>query len=172
MPDAGGIRCTGPNPSFPTFDRGCTNTDSCVLVSHVTSCCGSTHLMAINHAERARFDAAEAICDAQYPACGCASFGIELDDGTVVASAQEAVAACVNGQCESKYDGQTFACGPKTCTDVQYCTESSGGPAGSVPSFTCTEDPNCAKDCGSCTVSAGCACNAVTGHVVITCAFP
>jgi hypothetical protein len=127
--------------------------------------------MAVNREERARFDAAEAICDAQYPLCGCASSDIELDDGVVVRTASLAVVECASGNCRSRYAGETFACGTKTCTTAQYCIQQTGGPAGSPTTYGCVDDPNCAKSCAGCSY-AGCACNSVQGHTVVSCAYP
>jgi hypothetical protein len=38
-PGGGDVQCTGTNPSFPTFDKGCASETDCVLVRHTTSCC-------------------------------------------------------------------------------------------------------------------------------------
>src|SRR5204863_674199 len=133
------VRCTGPDPTFPTFEKGCTNDASCVLVRHTTSCCGSQLFMGINHSELARFQAAESICDSQYPACGCASQGADAEDGTLVPWGSENLIAvsCLNGTCLSHYTGKTFPCGTTTCTDQQYCSMFTGGPAGSPISYNC-----------------------------------
>ena len=154
--DAGsGIACWGTTRSFPTFEKGCTNTESCVLVRHQTDCCGGELIMAINHAAVDAFDRAEKICDAQYPACGCAAQGVMAEDGTLVSFGSESliVATCDNGTCLSKYSGQTFTCGPKTCTALDYCSVLSTGGVNSnwscVPLNGCT-DCSCASTSGSC----------------------
>jgi hypothetical protein len=170
--DAGAVRCTGANPTFPTIDKGCSTSADCVVVHHTTSCCGSAILMAINHGDLARFQAAESICDAQYPACGCASFGVDVEDGTVLAPGSEnlVVASCDNMVCRSHYSGKTFACGTQTCTDQQSCTESSGGPAGTPTSYYCNSLGNCKScACVSPSVTAGCTCSDSQGFVMIAC---
>jgi hypothetical protein len=170
--DAGAVRCTGADPTFPTIDKGCSTSADCVVVRHKTSCCGSGLLMGINHGDLARFQAAESICDAQYPACGCASFGVDVEDGTVLPSGSEnlAVASCDNMVCRSHYSGKTFACGTKTCTDQQSCTESSGGPAGTPTSYSCNQLGNCKScACVSPSTTAGCTCSDGQGFVKITC---
>lgn len=136
--DAGSVRCTGGNPTFPSFEKSCNTVADCVVVHHETSCCGSQLIMAINHGELARFQAAESICDKQYPACGCASQGPEAEDGTQLPWGSEnlILAGCDNKICRTHYAGKTFACGPKTCTDQQLCYQFSGGPAGSPTSTT------------------------------------
>lgn len=170
--DGGAVRCTGTDPTFPTFEKGCTNDASCVLVRHTTSCCGSELIMAINHAELARFQSAESVCDAQYPACGCASQGATAEDGTMVPWGSEnlIVASCDNGTCRSHYSGKTFTCGTATCTDQQYCSVFSGGPAGSVPSYNCVFLGGCAS-C-SCVSSTGCTCSEDQGFIRVSCAAP
>jgi hypothetical protein len=166
------VRCTGPDPTFPKFEKGCTNDASCVLVRHTTSCCGSQLFMGINHSELARFQAAESICDSQYPACGCASQGADAEDGTMVPWGSENLIAvsCVNGTCLSHYSGKTFACGTKTCTDQQYCEMVSGGPAGSGTSYYCGFLGGCSS-C-SCVPATGCVCSQDQGFIRVSCAAP
>src|SRR5262249_45697020 len=115
--DAGSVHCVGPNASFPTFDKTCTTVADCTLVGHTTSCCGSGIIMAINKGETARFQAAEAVCDRQYPACGCAAQGVSAEDGSLVPFGSEnlIVASCDNMVCRSHYSGKTYACGTMTC---------------------------------------------------------
>jgi hypothetical protein len=164
--DGGGINCwTG---SFPVFDRGCTSAQSCVLVSHQSNRCGSSAMMAISQTEQARFDRAEATCEAQYLSMptGCYSSQVTLDDGTTIGSASEAIADCVDSKCESRYKGATFPCGSETCTAVQFCYQD---PAG----FACVEDAGCVKSCAGCSSAySACTCNSVEGHTVIICGPP
>jgi hypothetical protein len=173
--DAGTVRCTGANPSFPAFEKSCSTVADCSLVRHMTSCCGSQLYMAINHEDLARFQTAEGVCDAQYPACGCASQGPEAEDGTRVPWGSENlfVASCDNEICRSHYAGKTFACGPKTCTDQQLCNEFSGGPAGSPTSYDCNPLSTC-KSCACMdpNTSAGCRCSESQGFMTISCAAP
>lgn len=167
------VRCTGPDQTFPTFDKGCTNDASCALVRHTTSCCGSQLFMGINHAELARFQAAESICDAQYPACGCASQGADAEDGTMVPWGSENLigVSCVNGTCRSHYTGNTFQCGTSMCTDQQYCSMYTGGPAGSPTTYSC----NYLGGCTSCSCIGGiqfCTCTEDQGFIKVSCAAP
>jgi hypothetical protein len=172
-PDAGAVRCTGTNPTFPTFDKGCTTDTNCALVRHTTSCCGSQLFMGINHGEVARFQAAESICDAQYPACGCASQGASAEDGTLVPWGSEnlIVVSCDNGVCQSHYSGKTFPCGTATCTDQQYCSTFTGGPAGSPTSYNCVYLGGCTS-CSCVGAATGCACNDSQGFITVSCAAP
>jgi hypothetical protein len=168
-----GVRCTGPDLAFPTFEKGCTNDASCALVRHTTSCCGSELFMGINHSEVSRFLAAESICDSQYPSCRCASEGADAEDGTMVPWGSESriVVSCINGTCSSHYSGKTFACSTATCTDLQYCSMVSGGPAGSGISYNCNLLPAGCTSC-SCVSSVGCVCTQDQGFIKVSCAAP
>lgn len=166
------IRCTGSNQTFPTFDKTCTSEANCVLVHHTTSCCGSQLIMAINQSEQARFRSAESICDQQYPACGCASQGPTAEDGTLIPFGSENLvkAACDNGICKSHYGGKTFPCGTATCSDMQYCSSTTGGPAGSPTSSDCVSLGGCTT-C-SCIGRTGCNCSENQGLITVSCAAP
>lgn len=172
---AGGnaISCVGATPHFPEFDRSCSTASDCSLVAHTTSCCGSRLAMSIATSEVSAFNGAEAICEAQYPACGCAAQGVEVEDGTQVGWSWETQvkASCDGGSCKAHYAGTTFSCGTNTCTDKQYCSMSSGGPAGTTPSADCVETA-----CTDCTclkvASAGCSCSVTNGHLVVSCQRP
>lgn len=173
--DPESVRCTRTDPVFPTFDRACNTTADCVLVRHTTSCCGSSLFMAINHTKVARFQAAERICDAQYPACGCASQGASAEDGTLIpwGSENQIVASCDNNVCRSRYSGKTFACGTTTCTDQQVCSKFSGGPAGTPISYSCGQLGSC-KSCACVDLNAtpGCTCSESQGFITFSCAAP
>jgi hypothetical protein len=171
---ASGVRCTGSDRAFPTFDKGCTNDASCVLVRHTTSCCGSQLFMGINHSELSRFQAAESVCDAQYPACGCASQGADAEDGTMVPWGSESriVVSCIGGTCQSHYNGKTFACGTRTCTDQQYCSTFTGGPAGSPTSYNCTFLLGGCTSCSCLNATTACVCSEDQGFLKVSCAAP
>jgi hypothetical protein len=168
----GDVSCTGNNPTFPTFDKSCASDADCVLVRHTTSCCGSELIMAINGSEQARFQTAESICDQQYPKCGCASQGPTAEDGTLIPFGSENLvkASCSNGTCKSHYAGKTFPCGAATCSDLQYCSSMTGGPAGSTPSYSCVALGGCAS-C-SCIGRTGCNCTENQGFITVSCAAP
>jgi len=88
---------------FPTFDRSCTTADDCVAVTHQTDCCGNTRVMGIAAPERSRFDAAEAICRSQYPACGCPAGPPRADDGTVGTFGETPDLTCDSGTCTTSF---------------------------------------------------------------------
>lgn len=165
------IECTGAMPYFPEFDRTCTTDDDCVTVAHQTSCCGSELLMGIRSIEQAAFEAAEATCDQQYPPCGCAAQGVDIEDGTQVpfSSRDQVHASCDAGSCRAHYSGTSFSCGTRRCTEQQYCVQSSGGPVGTPTSYTC--NPSACTDC-SCITMSGCTCSQTDGHLTVTCEYP
>jgi hypothetical protein len=156
---------------FPEFDRTCTTDDDCVAVAHQTSCCGSELVIGVRATEQAAFDAAEATCKQQYPACGCAAQGIDIEDGTQVpfSSRDQVHASCDAGACSAHYSGTSFGCGTRRCTEQQYCVQSSGGPAGTPTSYACS--PTACTDC-SCITMTGCTCSQTDGHLTFTCAYP
>jgi hypothetical protein len=166
---SGGVQCPS---SFPEFDNTCATADDCVLVDHTTSCCGSVLRMSINRSAQSAFDAAEAVCNSQYPACGCAAMGLDVEDGTLIDWSQHdaVVSSCDAGSCVAHYTGVTFACADKRCTAEQICWITMGGPSGSGSSAMCNFSGGC-SDC-SCVGSVGCACSVDGGHVTVTCAAP
>jgi hypothetical protein len=172
-PDGGAISCWGPVRSFPTFDKGCSDDANCTLVRHTTDCCGGQLMMAINHGEVARFNAAETICDAQYPGCGCAAQGVVAEDGTLVPFGSEnlIVAKCDNGQCASKYAGAKFACGTTTCPDLDYCSATVSGVPGGGTSYLCMPLYGCTT-CACLGSSASCQCTQGAVGITVTCYAP
>ena len=166
---SGGVQCPS---SFPEFDETCATAADCVLVDHMTSCCGSVLRMSIRRDAQAAFDAAEAVCESQYPGCGCAAMGLDVEDGTLIDWSQHdaVVSSCDQGSCVAHYSGETFACADKRCTTEQICWITMGGPAGSGSSAMCNFSGGC-TDCG-CVGSVGCACIVDGGHVTVTCAAP
>jgi hypothetical protein len=168
------VQCAADNPTFPEFDKSCSSVDECALVSHTTDCCGSQLRMAINQSEVERFDAAEAVCSAQYPACGCAAQGVSAEDGTLVSwsDVDSIVAECSQGRCQSRVAGDTYACGTATCTSAQYCTVVYGGTPESTPSYSCSPLGGC-SDCDCLAVSAGCDCAVdQQGFIQVACYMP
>ena len=163
----------GPGGTFPTFARGCSSATNCALVQHETNCCGSMLIMGINHGEVTRFADAEKLCESQYPLCGCVSQGIQAEDGTTVPAdmANTIVAECVNMTCRSKYGGKTFACGQKTCTDLQYCSVTIGGAAGTLPTYNCVPMGNCTS-CACLPNSGSCTCLVASDGNTVTCKAP
>src|SRR5262249_39179808 len=59
-------------PPDPPIDKSCLSDTDCTFGLHQTDCCGSGVFTGFNRSEADRFAAAEAICESEYPACGCA----------------------------------------------------------------------------------------------------
>ncbi|HWA75681.1 MAG TPA: hypothetical protein VG937_25270 [Polyangiaceae bacterium] len=162
------VQCTGATPYFPEFNRACAKPEDCLAVAHQTNCCGAQFVSAISANDKPAFDAAEATCEQQYPACGCAAFGVDVEDGTRVDFAwQDKVeVACEARTCKALYSGTSFACGTRRCTEQQYCVQSSGGPAGTPTSYSC--NPTACTDC-SCLTMPDCTCSNTDGHLTFIC---
>ena len=101
-----GVMCTGVQPtSFPAFDDTCAADTDCALVFHQTDCCGNTHADGISASEQKAFAEAEAICQAQYPGCGCPAHTPVADDGGTSWDMTAFSVACVAGQCRTSVAG-------------------------------------------------------------------
>ena len=84
---------------FPTFDKTCAMATDCVTALHMVNCCGTLTAIGINATEKSAFDAAEATCEMQYPACGCAQFPTTTEDGKMSMDDMQIQVGCTNGQC-------------------------------------------------------------------------
>lgn len=71
----------------------------CITVFHTVNCCGGFAALGINAAEKAAFDEAEAVCQMQYPPCGCAAGPTTTEDGKMSTDDTQIQVACTNGQC-------------------------------------------------------------------------
>jgi hypothetical protein len=169
---ASGVQCgAGGTPRFPTFNKDCVSAQDCALVTHLTSCCGDTVVMAISAQLVPAFNAAEATCEAQYPACGCASDIVTVEDGSKfrgVSGAQPVAAFCDNNTCRAKSTQPTFACGDKSClVSGNYCQSYTPAPdAGTIDSCVFTGS---AVACGGFAISPGCTCSMDGGDVFDIC---
>lgn len=94
-----GVDCTAAPPEFPAFDPTCSAPADCVLKFHMVNCCGSMAATGVNQGDSAGFDAAEAVCQSQYPGCGCAAMPTVADDGTTSGDPAAFSVDCVGGQC-------------------------------------------------------------------------
>ena len=94
-----GVDCHLTKPSaFPTFDRTCNAAGDCTAVVHRVDCCGTLVITGIKSSELARFNAAEQLCDPEYPACGCHQSPTMTDTGQTATSTSEPV-ECLTGMC-------------------------------------------------------------------------
>jgi hypothetical protein len=123
------------------LDRSCATDDDCLAVVHTTNCCGAAVWLGIRMTELQSFAALEHICDAGYPACGCASGPPTTDDGSVVSRSSTASVSCQGGICK------TFAtaCG-QPCATGRSCLGCGTQDAGlSLCSLRCTADSGCTE---------------------------
>jgi hypothetical protein len=165
------VQCgAGATPKFPTFNKYCTTAQDCALVTHLTDCCGDTLVTAISAQLVAEFNMAEATCDAQYPACGCFSDMVTVEDGSKFrggSGSQPVVAVCELNVCRAKSTQPTFACGDKAClVSGNYCQSYTPADAGTTYACVFT---GTAVTCGGFAISAGCTCSMDGGGVFDTC---
>jgi hypothetical protein len=95
------VQCGTSPVVFPEFDKSCGNDDDCALVFHTIDCCGTGEAWGINEGEVEAFEAAEAICDSQYPGCGCPAGPTEAEDGNTGMSPGDFAVRCNGGTCMS-----------------------------------------------------------------------
>jgi len=90
-------------------------------------------IMAINADEESAFDQAEALCDQQYPACGCAAQGVDVEDGALITGRwqDQVQAACDGGACMAHTVGTGGSGGAGT----------GGGGGAGAPAATCPMSP-------------------------------
>ena len=100
-PDAA-IMCNGSSATiFPTFDRSCRVDADCFVAQHQTDCCGNSRALGLAVRERDAFTAAERVCSAMFPGCGCPARPPVADDGMIAVPPASIVAACRSGLCTS-----------------------------------------------------------------------
>ena len=86
---------------FPMFDKSCIEDSDCAVVIHTSDCCGNTVAWGLNAGEVEAFDAAEAICDAQYPQCDCPAGPTVAEDGNEALDPDLIGVSCSMGACTS-----------------------------------------------------------------------
>jgi hypothetical protein len=167
---AGGVGATGGTGGASAcqeavaVDRKCTLDSECVAVMHTTNCCGAAIWLGINTSAADHFSSLEKMCDASYPACGCAAGQPVAEDGSLIPFGEAAGVTCAAGTCKtfSELCGHScdkartcLTCGPKNveksicslrcstdndCIDPIYtkCLPGFGGSVCEPPSAMCT----------------------------------
>jgi hypothetical protein len=97
----GEVQCSTEPIVFPEFDKSCGNEADCALVFHTINCCGTDVAWGINADEVPAFEAAEAICDSQYPGCGCPAQATEAEDGNTSWDPNDFAVQCDGDTCMS-----------------------------------------------------------------------
>ncbi len=95
------VKCAVSPPVFPTFDRTCSGASDCVVAFHQINCCGTRRAMGIAKGELAAFGQAEAVCESQYPGCGCAQQPTAADDGNSTFDESSIQVTCLMGNCST-----------------------------------------------------------------------
>lgn len=96
------VQCVGADYAFPAFAKACAVDDDCVVGMHQINCCGSHLALGLAKNDQAAFLAAESLCEAQYPGCGCAAMAPLAEDGySALAGGSDIAAHCVAGACAS-----------------------------------------------------------------------
>lgn len=156
VPDlAPAIHCGIGGSTFPDFDRRCVAATDCFIALHQTDCCGSHVALGLAASERARFAAAEAICDGQYPGCGCAPMVTVADDGAAEERDRPIVVTCDGGACRTHLAAAMTVdmgsyCGGKAgvpCPAGSFCDFAAGICGGNDATGTCVIKPaTCSKE--------------------------
>ncbi|WP_437765896.1 hypothetical protein WMF27_27420 [Sorangium sp. So ce281] len=97
-----GLTCR--ESSFPAFSKACEQASDCVVLPHVTTCCGDVLFVGVDADDKEAFEAAEAACLAGSPLCDCPSHPSLAEDGRQLErqSEQAVVARCDEGSCTSE----------------------------------------------------------------------
>lgn len=128
---SGGVQCNGPKGSFPAFAKACKGDADCFVAQHQINCCGTKVAIGLAVVDKAAFAAAEAVCQSQYPGCGCAQFETMAEDGYSSFSDADFQATCVAGLCRASVPSGKAICGAgglqspkavKSCTATSDCT--------------------------------------------------
>jgi hypothetical protein len=120
-----GLSCQG----FPTngYATNGATVDNCAGMTHQTDCCGARKVFGINHGERTKLCAAEAICRTQYMQnASCTNTTITADTGDTSNKIDNIRVRCnpaVLGSCEC----QTFVCNSDACRPGSRPVGSCGG---------------------------------------------
>ncbi len=128
---AGGVQCNGPKGSFPSFAKACSADSDCFVAQHQINCCGTKVAFGLSVSDKAAFEAAEAVCQSQYPGCGCAQFETMAEDGYSSFNDADFVATCQAGICRTSVPSAKPVCestglqkpkAVKACTATSDCT--------------------------------------------------
>ncbi|WP_437576217.1 hypothetical protein [Sorangium sp. So ce887] len=89
---------------FPGFSKACEQASDCVVLEHITSCCGDVLFVGVDAEDKGAFESAEAACAASYPLCDCPTGPPVAEDGKPLDNPSEAavVARCKEGSCTSE----------------------------------------------------------------------
>lgn len=153
-----GVDCN--HDAFPSFDRTCSTDSDCTVGVHQTDCCGTQVALGMSASQLSQFQYLEDLCEAQYPACGCASGGLRTDDGMHAPTddTSSVIVRCDAGRCATTLRAAT-SCDGVTCSPTQVCVMECSGipvPDGGVLHSHCVDVPP------ACATSSSCSCFGTT----------
>ena len=96
------VDCDG-DAGFPTFGKACASAADCVVRFHQIDCCGTRVAIGLAADEAHEFDIAEAICETQYPGCGCPQGPTTAEDGATAPSED-----VIEVECDASSSCMTF----------------------------------------------------------------
>ena len=118
------VMCAADRLVFPVYVKQCATVDDCAMVIHQTDCCGNMAALGIDKDEVPAFDAAEALCQSQYPECACPTMGFVAEDGAVVQTVEAIDLVCVEGACKTVVEdpcaGVDLPACPPECGEMEY----------------------------------------------------
>ena len=137
----GGVGGTAACQQVGTLDQSCIVDSDCLAVRHTTNCCGTSVWLGINKAGGQEFSTLESLCDASYPACGCATGSPTTSDGSSIPFGANAAVTCQGGVCKT----YASACG-HLCQTGRSCVTCGQADAGvSFCSLRCPSGTGCTE---------------------------
>jgi hypothetical protein len=136
-----GVGGTAACQQVGTLDQSCIVDSDCLAVRHTTNCCGTSVWLGINKAGGQEFSTLESLCDASYPACGCATGSPTTSDGSSIPFGANAAVTCQGGVCKT----YASACG-HLCQTGRSCITCGQADAGvSFCSLRCPSGTGCTE---------------------------
>ncbi len=117
VPDASAdvtVNCSGTGTwafdSLQATAKTCQTDNDCFIASHQTDCCGTRVAYGLNKSAQAQFQAAESVCDSQYPGCGCPPAPTQAEDGFSATTPADLLIGCIAGTCRTLVKTTTPVC--------------------------------------------------------------
>ncbi|MDC0723606.1 hypothetical protein [Nannocystis bainbridge] len=96
----GGQVCEDPPLDAPGVERACEVDQDCIVVFHMTDCCGTVDAYGISEASAGAYAEAAAPCTFE-PFCDCVAEETDAEDGEATADNGSIVAVCLDNVCRS-----------------------------------------------------------------------
>jgi len=75
------LACESGSATFPPLEKACDDAADCFIALHMKDCCGTYVAIGLNKTAQTSFTEKEAVCNAGFPACGCAAGPTAAEDG-------------------------------------------------------------------------------------------